>query len=387
MSDQSIFEPTKRAWATIDSGALKKNLGQVRALCPESRIIPVIKSNAYGHGMAEMAKALAGEHSLASAFAVATLDEALRLKQLDLGLPIVVLGGFINAEELRICLEQEFEPVVHSRFQVELLEAQFSKEIFGDKRKLWLKQNTGMNRLGMEAKTLEQAYLNLHKYPGTEFVLMSHLAWADATESGEAKQFTQAQLELFDKTRKRISVARKEKVPCSFAASAGIYTQPTSHYQYVRPGIMMYGSSPLSEQTGEELGLHPVMTLSARLMAINEVKAGDSIGYGATYTCEEDTRVGVVSIGYGDGYPRAAINGTPVVVRTENGPVRTRLIGRVSMDMITIDLSDVPDASINDEIVLWGEDLCADEVARCAGTIAYELFCQVTPRVQRFYKT
>lgn len=378
-------QPTKRAWATIDPGALRKNLGQVRALCPESKIIPAIKSNAYGHGLVAIARALAESPSNASALAVATLDEALGLSELGLKLPILLLNGFVNGEELSLCLEHGIEPVVHSPYQVALLEKQFSKEIFGDKRKLWLKLNTGMNRLGMTPKDVEQAYLNLHKYPDTEFVLMSHLAWADSPDSVAATEFSAAQLANFKQSHQRLALARKDALPGSLSASAGILTMPEAHLQYVRPGIMIYGSSPLSDQTGEELGLVPAMTLSSRLIAINDVSAGQSIGYGATYTCEQDTRVGVVSIGYGDGYPRSAMNGTPVVVKTAHGPVRTRLIGRVSMDLITIDLSDVADPQIDDEVVLWGEGLCVDEVARASGTIAYELFCKVTARVTRIY--
>lgn len=377
--------PSRRAWATIDTGALRKNLAQVRALCPESKIIPAIKANAYGHGLEEVARALAAAPTHAAALAVATLDEALAIGKLDLKLPVLLLNGFINAEELSLCLEHGIEPVVHSPYQVALLEKQFSQEIFGDKRKLWLKLNSGMNRLGMMPRELEQAYLNLHKYPDTEFVLMSHLAWADAPDSEDAVAFSRRQLQVFTQVHQRLALARKDRLPGSLAASAGILTLPDAHFQYVRPGIMVYGSSPLANQTGEELGLAPAMTLSSRLLAINEVPAGESIGYGATYTCAQHTRVGVVSIGYGDGYPRSAGNGTPVVVKTRNGPVRTRLIGRVSMDLITIDLSAVDDPQIDDEVVLWGEDLCVDEVARAAGTIAYELFCKVTARVTRQY--
>lgn len=380
-----MSEPTRRAWATIDTGALRKNLAQVRALCPESRIIPAIKANAYGHGLTEVARALAETPGVAAALAVATLSEALTLDALNLKLPILLLNGFVNAEELGLCLEHGIEPVVHSPYQVALLEEQFSKEIFGDKRKLWLKLNTGMNRLGMPPRDVEQAYLNLHKYPGTELVLMSHLAWADCPDSAEAKAFSAAQLKSFAHSQQRLALACKDALPGSLSASAGILTMPEAHFQYVRPGIMIYGSSPLSDQTGEELGLAPAMTLSSRLIAINDVPAGQSIGYGATYTCQQDTRVGVVSIGYGDGYPRAAENGTPVVVKTAAGPVRTRLIGRVSMDLITIDLSAVNEPRIDDEVVLWGQELCVDEVARAAGTIAYELFCKVTTRVAREY--
>ncbi len=380
-----MAELKRRAWATIDSTALKKNLAQVRAHCPDSKIIPVIKANAYGHGMAEVARCLANDKHLASGLAVATFDEAMALADLELGLPIVQLNGFRNAEELQAALAREIELVVHSPQQIPLLETEFAKEIIGGKRRLWLKQNTGMNRLGLNGEEIAQAYLDLHKYPGTEFVLMSHFAWADDQDSKAARKHTAAQVSALEKTHQQMQSAHGENIPRSVSASAGIYTQSAAHFQYVRPGIMMYGSSPLAGQTGEELGLHPVMTLSSRLLAINDVKAGQSIGYGATYQCKTDTRVGVVSIGYGDGYPRAAISGTPVLVKTATGPVRTRLIGRVSMDMITIDLTGVEQAQLDDEVVLWGEGLCADEIAECAGTIAYELFCKVTTRVPRLY--
>lgn len=380
-----MAETRNRAWASIDTSALKKNLARVRALSPESKIIPVIKANAYGHGMDELARCLTAESNKVAGLAVATLDEALTLADLNTGLPILLLNGFRSAEELRECLEREIEPVVHAPHQIPLLEEQFSEEIFGGKRRLWLKENTGMNRLGMSADLIEQAYLRLHKFPDTQLVLMSHFAWADDQNNPQACQHTASQLRAFEATRLRLVAARGEDVPCSLSASAGIITQPQGHYQYVRPGIMLYGGSPLSGQIGDELGLQAVMTLSSRLLSINEVPAGQSIGYGATYTCDKDTRVGVVSIGYGDGYPRSAVSGTPVLVKTASRTVRTRLIGRVSMDMITIDLTDIDEAQLNDEVVLWGEGLCADEVASCAGTISYELFCQVTARVPRIY--
>jgi alanine racemase len=169
------------------------------------------------------------------------------------------------------------------------------------------------------------------------------------------------------------------------AASAGILGLPATHYDIVRPGIMLYGASPLTTATGEELGLLPVMTLYSRLIAINAVAAGASIGYGATYTCDRDTRVGVVAIGYADGYPRSAINGTAVLIQTQAGSVRTRLIGQVSMDMITVDISGVDSVQLGDEVVLWGVGLCADEVAKQAQTISYELFCKLTARVDFEY--
>ena len=376
-----MTKPTKRAWTIINLNALRKNLALVRALCPESRIIPVIKSNAYGHGMEQAARALKDTDTRIATFAVATLEEALELKGLNFDVPILLLNGFVSAEELALCMENEIEPVIHSTYQVELLEKQWDLELSTNKRRLWLKHNSGMNRLGMTTESCLKAYARLHKYPGTEFVLMSHLACAGDIENPDSQEVTTRQMDQFKQTYKSLIEAERVDLPRSIAASAGILTLPDTHLDYVRPGVMLYGSSPLAGSTGEEIGLQPVMTLSSRLIAINKVSAGEFIGYNASYVCDRDTLVGVVSIGYGDGYPRSAANGTPVLVKTQSGINRTRLIGRVSMDTITVDLTEIPDACINNEVILWGDDLCADEVAHAAGTIAYELFCKVTQRV------
>ncbi len=376
-----MTKPTKRAWTIINLNALRKNLALVRALCPESRIIPVIKSNAYGHGMEQAARALKDTDTRIATFAVATLEEALELKGLNLDVPILLLNGFVSAEELALCMENEIEPVIHSTYQVELLEKQWDLELPTNNRRLWLKHNSGMNRLGMTTESCLKAYAKLHEYPGTEFVLMSHLACAGDMENPDSQEITARQMDQFEQTYKSLIEAERVDLPRSIAASAGILTLPDTHLDYVRPGVMLYGSSPLAGSTGEEIGLQPVMTLSSRLIAINQVSAGEFIGYNASYVCDRDTLVGVVSIGYGDGYPRSAANGTPVLVKTQSGINRTRLIGRVSMDTITVDLTEIPDACINNEVILWGDDLCADEVAHAAGTIAYELFCKVTQRV------
>jgi len=376
---------SRRAWATIDLSALKKNLAQVRAYSPGSKIYPVIKSNAYGHGMAEAAAALKASNTNISGLAVATVDEAIRLRQIEAELPILLLNGFMNEEELRECLARRIEAVVHADYQLGALEKVLAEEVLVDARKFWIKYNTGMNRLGLGKRQASEFYLRLQKCPNTELVLMSHLACADDPYSKEFASFTQQQLQYLTELRGELVTASKQDVECSMAASAGILQWPDTHLDYVRPGVMLYGSSPMAGKTGEELGLQPVMTLRSRLITIRDLKAGESIGYGATYVCDRDTRMGTVSIGYGDGYPRSAINGTPVLVQTASGSVRTRMIGRVSMDMITIDLTGIDDAQIDDEVTLWGEGLCADEVARAAGTISYELFCKVTPRVEVSY--
>ncbi len=377
---------SRRAWATIDLNALRKNLTRVRSLCPTSKIYPVIKSNAYGHGVAEAAAAVKNSHTNIAGYGVATVDEAISLRELDPELPILLLNGFMTAEELKECLHLRVEPVVHSDYQVQLIEALFTDEILGDQRKFWIKYNTGMNRLGMDRELSRESYLKLLGFPGTELVLMSHLACADDPDNEKFAGFTHQQLNDLLSLRGELVASSHRDVPSSMAASAGILHWPDSHLDIVRPGVMLYGSSPMANETGEELGLQAVMTLSSRLITIRTLQAGDSIGYGATYVCDRETKVGTVSIGYGDGYPRSAENGTPVIVKTAAGNTRTRLIGRVSMDMITIDLTGIDDVQIDDEVVLWGDGLCADEVARSTGTISYELFCKVTSRVPFEYK-
>lgn len=376
---------SRRAWATIDLNALRKNLTRVRSLCPSSKIFPIIKSNAYGHGVEQAALALQDSHTNISGLGVATLDEALALRKLNDKQPILLLNGFMSAEELQECLHNRIEPVVHSDYQIALIESVFNDEILDDFRKFWVKYNTGMNRLGMSREMSRDSYLKLLAFPNTELTLMSHFACADDPDNPEFVKMTNQQLQSLMTLRSELVASSHQEVSCSMAASAGILHWPDSHLDVVRPGVMLYGSSPMANETGEDLGLQAVMRLSSRLITIRELQAGDSIGYGATYVCDRDTKVGTVSIGYGDGYPRSAENGTPVIVKTASGLTRTRLIGRVSMDMITIDLSGIDDVQIDDEVILWGPELCADEVARTTGTISYELFCKVTSRVPYDY--
>ena len=380
-----MTEPTKRAWATIDLEALCKNLALVGTYCPESKIFPVIKSNAYGHGMEQVAQAINTSQTEVSGFAVATLQEAVELHGLGYGRPILLLNGYINEAELRLCLDKSIEPVVHANYQLEIANKVLSDDLFSGTHKFWVKMNSGMNRLGMTGEEASQGFLQLHTYPNTELILMSHLAFAEDMDNPASRAFTDKQMEGFLGLRKQLQKDCDETVETSIAASAGILSLPETHLNYVRPGVMLYGSSPLVKMTGGEVGLHPVMTLSSRLISISSVPAGGSIGYNATYVCEKDTRVGTVSIGYGDGYPRSAVNGTPVLVKTQARTLRTQLIGRVSMDMITIDLSGIEDAQIDDEVILWGAGLSSDEVSKYANTISYELFCKITQRVHYVY--
>ena len=380
-----MVESTKRVWATIDSSAFRKNLAIVSRLCPNSRIFPVVKSNAYGHGVEKTAKAALDSSSNVVGLAVATIQEAIELRNLKLGQPILLMNGFVNKEELSLCIKLKFEIVLHAYYQVELVMELIRKEPIDSKIRFWVKMNSGMNRLGMLADDCQKTLAILKSVPNIEIVFMTHLAYADNMDSPESRSFTDKQLGRFTKFEEIFQQEFDEILETSIAASAGILTLPETHRDYVRPGVMLYGSSPLAKRNGEDLGLHPVMNLSSRLISINKVKAGEGIGYNAAYVCEKDTKVGTVSVGYGDGYPRSARNGTPVLVKTSSKVFRTKIIGRVSMDMITVDLTGIDNVQINDEVLLWGEGLSADEVAAHADTIAYELFCKVTKRVPRIY--
>ena len=380
-----MVESTKRVWATIDSSAFRKNLATVSRLCPNSRIFPVVKSNAYGHGVEKTAKAALDSSSNVVGLAVATIQEAIELRNLKLGQPILLMNGFVNKEELSLCIKLKFEIVLHAYYQVELVMELIRKEPIDSKIRFWVKMNSGMNRLGMLADDCQKTLAILKSVPNIEIVFMTHLAYADNMDSPESRSFTDKQLGRFTKFEEIFQQEFDEILETSIAASAGILTLPETHRDYVRPGVMLYGSSPLAKRNGEDLGLHPVMNLSSRLISINKVKAGEGIGYNAAYVCEKDTKVGTVSVGYGDGYPRSARNGTPVLVKTSSKVFRTKIIGRVSMDMITVDLTGIDNVQINDEVLLWGEGLSADEVAAHADTIAYELFCKVTKRVPRIY--
>ena len=376
-------ESRLRAWATVDLAALRHNLRRVRELCPAAGIIAVVKADAYGHGMAECARALRDADAGIRGFAVATMEEARRLREVENELPIQCLAGFRGEGELEDCAGYGIEPVLHEPGQVRLLR-DFSAP-GGDRLSLWLKHNSGMNRLGLDAAACLAAARELAKRGDLQLRLMSHLAWADELDDAGSAAFTRRQLLAFEQLRHELGAVLGAPPECSMSSSAGILCLPDAHYDMVRPGIMLYGSSSVTGRSATELGLLPVMTLRARLLAVREVKAGEAVGYGASWRFPRDTRMGVVSIGYADGYPRSAANGTPVLVAGGGGFVRCKLAGRVSMDMITVDLGELDDVVPGSEVILWGDGLDADEVAARAGTIAYELFTRVTARVEKRY--
>lgn len=366
--------------AVINLTALKNNLDIVKQAAPLQKIMAVVKADAYGHGVARISKALSEVLRDDDAFAVASIDEAIMMRSIGITHPIIVLEGFNSSTDLALLQQHNISVVVHHITQVILLELHLAQ---ANNLKVWLKIDTGMHRLGFPPADVKKIYLRLLETGvDTQIGLMTHLANADDRQDNKSEQ----QIEEFN------NIVSGNPAETSLANSAAILGWPAAHGHWVRPGIMLYGVNPFaySEKSDEldagsdtvqeiklENDLEPVMILFASLIAVNKVLEGEAIGYGGAWICPEDMSVGVVSIGYGDGYPRHAPNGTPVLVNGERVP----LIGRVSMDMIMVDLRQQPNAKVGDEVILWGEGLPIEEIAIAAGTIGYELLCGVTKRV------
>ncbi len=350
--------------AEIDLAAVRNNLRQVRKLAPTSRILAMVKADAYGHGMVRVAATHALEG--ADAFGVASFEEAMVLRSAGINEPIVIMSRFDRAEQLSLCGPNNFAVVVHQPYQVKIIENNPLKQPLC----IWLKLEIGMNRLGLLPEQFVDAWQRLQKISWVKkpLILMSHFACADEPEH----PLTNQQIKVFKELTDHLPG------PKSLSNSAAICSRPEVAYDWVRPGIMLYGASPIKNKTASELGLEPVMTFKSRLISIKPTRKGETVGYGATQKCPEDILLGVAAVGYGDGYPRHACTGTPVLV---NGK-RCRLFGRVSMDMIALDLRATPDAKVGDSVILWGKGLPAEEIADSAETITYELFCHVNRRVE-----
>jgi alanine racemase len=352
--------------AVISRRAWQRNLALLRRTAPTSRMLAVIKANAYGHGAVEAARTLS-----ADAYGVARLGEGLELRAAGITAPIVLMEGVFSPDELSLALEHRFELVVHSRHQIDWLESRVTTAAV-EPIVVWLKLNTGMNRLGfnkVEAPVVAMRLKTLKIVK--EIRLMTHLATADES----AHPLTARQLACFTAVSAEIPSLR------SVGNSAGIIRGAKTQGDWVRTGIALYGCSPTSERTASELGLEPVMSLESEVIALRDLEVGESVGYGATWTAARHTRLAVIAAGYADGVPRGCPSGTPVLVAGH----RVSLVGRVSMDMITVDVTDVPNVAIGDRVVLWGLGLAVDEIAKYAGTIGYELLCRVTARVPRVY--
>ncbi len=345
---------------TINLEALRSNLAVARAVVGEARIMAAIKANGYGHGSVRMAQALGG----ADALGVACINEALQLREAGITAPITLLEGFFHADELPAIARNRLDTIIHHDAQLRAVERRTS----ASRLRVWLKVDSGMHRLGFAPERIQEAVRRLQSCPGVEITgFMTHLANADDLDDPATLQ----QVRRFDAAVAGLPGER------AIANSAGLLGWPETHADWVRPGIMLYGVSPFLGGRAVEHDLKPVMTLHAELIAVNHTRRGEMVGYGGAWVCPEDMPVGVIAIGYGDGYPRHARQGTPVLLNGRRVP----LVGRVSMDMITVDLRSQPQAKPGDPAVLWGEGLPVEEIAECAQTIPYELLCGITQRV------
>lgn len=345
--------------ATLDLAALRHNLSRVRQYAPHSGVWAVVKANAYGHGLRHVWRALSG----CDGFALIEPEAAVLLREEGWTGPVLLLEGFFDGADLALIDRYRLTTTVHSEYQLSMLEQATPDQPIN----VYLKINSGMNRLGFPPHHADPVYRRLRDMPAVgEITLMTHFANADNPHGIDA------QFQVFRQATADIPGPR------SLANSAATLWHPQSHFQWVRPGIILYGASPSGRAADiATTGLQPVMSLTSEIIAVQEMRPGDAIGYGSRYRAERPLRVGIVACGYGDGYPRHAPSGTPVWVAGE----RTGLLGAVSMDMLAIDLTALPGADIGTPVELWGKHLPVDEVAQAAGTLGYELLCALAPRV------
>ena len=344
--------------ARVSLPALRHNYWQAKRVAQRSRVHAVVKANAYGHGVERVARALGA----IDGYALVELEGALVLRERESAVPILLIEGFFDPAELRQVAAAHLATVVHNTEQLRMLELAKPDRMLD----VWLKINTGMNRLGFPAAGVRPALERLQKSGAARSItLMTHFATADGPQG------------VKEAMRRFEEATRGLPYPKSLANSAAIFAHPESHADSVRLGIALYGATPFADRPASSLGLKPAMTLASRLIAVQDLLPGDGVGYGMEFRCERPMRIGVVACGYADGYPRAAPSGTPVLVEG----MRTRIVGRVSMDLITVELESIPEARLGSEVILWGEGLPVDDVAVRAGTIGYELLCAVAPRV------
>lgn len=355
---------SRTALAILSTENLLHNLAVIQKQAPNARVIAMVKANAYGHGLRSVSLRL--QNHVASV-GVASIDEALALRKAGVTIPITLMEGVFEPDELLVASCENFHVVFHTETQIKWLEASTS---LPQPITAWLKIDTGMGRLGFSREQAQHAYQRLmnNKYIIKPIGCMSHLACADDI----AHPLNQQQLHNFAEFTQNLPGQK------SLCNSAAIFAFTKHQYNIVRPGLALYGVSPFATQTAADLGLKPVMTLQTRLIAVRMMSKGSTLGYGARFTCPEDMPVGVIAMGYGDGYPRTAQDGTPILV---NG-VRCSLIGRVSMDMITIDLRPYPQAQVNDQVILWGNGLPLETVAPYTASSPYDILTAIQSRVK-----
>ncbi|QHM94526.1 catabolic alanine racemase DadX [Kosakonia sacchari] len=345
--------------ATLDLTALSNNLQVVRRAAPAAKVWSVVKANAYGHGLDRTWRAL----NSTDGFAMLNLEEAILLRERGWKGPILMLEGFFHADELPLFDKYRLTTSLHSNWQIKALQdARLQAPL-----DVYLKINSGMNRLGFMPERVHTVYQQLNALTNVATVtLMSHFAEAERADGIAAPL---ARIE---------QAAEGIDAPRSLANSAATLWHPETHYDWVRPGVVLYGASPSGAwQDVANSGIRPVMTLSSEIIAVQTLKAGETVGYGCRYRAQSEQRIGVVACGYADGYPRIAPSGTPVLV----DGIRTGIVGAISMDMLTVDLTPCPQAGIGTPVELWGNEIKIDEVAAAAGTVGYELMCALAPRV------
>ncbi len=353
--------------AIVDLQALRHNCRLARSLSGDGKLMAVVKANAYGHGAIPVAQALEPQ---VSAFAVACIEEAEALRNAGIARPIMLMEGFFDSEELEIAARRDFWVMLQNHRQLESLEsATLSRPLT-----CWLKLDSGMHRLGfaLEESGTVLERLRANGNVGDEVVMATHLARADELDN----DFTPQQISAFRQHTAALST------PCSMANSPGLLGWPESRDAWNRAGVMLYGQSPFSGLHPEADRLKPVMTLQSEVIALREIPAGESVGYGGTWTARRSSRIATIPVGYGDGYPRNAGNGTPVLVNGQRVP----LVGRVSMDMITVDVTDLQSIAVGAPVELWGNEITANEVATHADSIGYEIMTRMLPRVPRHYR-
>ncbi len=353
--------------ALIDTAALRHNLGTIRAFAPGSKVMAVIKANAYGHGLVSTALALAD----ADSFAVARLEEGMALRAAGVRAPIVLLEGVFSAEQLGEAAHHGFELVVHDPLQLKLLEAHRGAE----RLRLWIKIDTGMNRLGFRPEAFAGALDRARALtvPALELRVMTHLARADEPDV----IMTCDQVARFERTLSDAGLAGGQRLATSIGNSAGTLGHRRAHGDWVRPGLALYGVSPFAGEPAEKFGLRPVMTLETTVLTVRDVKRGETVGYAGAWRAERDSSIAILAAGYGDGLPRHLENGTPVLI----GGARFPLVGRVSMDMIAVDVTGAARIAAGGKAIVWGAGLPVEEIAKHADTIPYELLCGVSQRV------
>ncbi|MGZ3242079.1 MAG: alanine racemase [Burkholderiaceae bacterium] len=348
--------------ATIDLSALQHNLAVAQRCALHSKIWAIVKANAYGHGLERGMRAFSAAHGLG----LIEVDGAVKLRQMGWQKPILLLEGCFSPSDLTVVAEHQLEIAIHCPEQIEMLEKAKLKSVID----VHLKLNSGMNRLGFKPEAYRAAYTRLRALSTVRNIsFMTHFA---NSETG-----SNVVMPLAEQVR-RFNVATEGLVgERSMSNSAADLLHPEVAADWVRPGIMLYGGTP-GNKTAQEFGLQPAMTLTSEIIGTQDIGKGDAVGYGSRFVAEKPMKIGVIACGYADGYPRLAPTGTPIIV----DGVRTRIVGNVSMDMITVDLSMIPNARIGSKVTVWGEGLPIDEVAQSAGTVGYELMCALAPRVQ-----